>query len=210
MSDKKSLLKEIKSLVFGEEKVLSFLDAKSGDLIVRVEADAFAPELPLLIVTPDGVIPAEAGEYVLEDGTILEVATGIDGTSGVIKEVSSADEDMIPEEETAVEELAIETPMEPIVDETAGATASVVEEIDMNALMERLAKCEEAISNMGQSNEKMSEFSKIVGEKIDLFIEGTPAEIEFKSVKAEFVSTIESNKNKVVNSLESINNIRKK
>jgi hypothetical protein len=206
MSDKKSLLKEIKSLVFGEEKVLSFLDAKSGDLIVRVEADAFAPELPLLIVTPEGAIPAEDGEYVLEDGTILEVATG------VIKEVSSADEDMIPEEETAVEELGIETPMEPIVDETAGATASVeeVEEIDMNALMERLAKCEEAISNMGKSNEKMNEFSKIVGEKIDLFIEGTPAEIEFKSVKAEFVSTIESNKNKVVNSLESINNIRKK
>lgn len=70
--DRKTILKEIKKLInFSTDQ--QFLDAKAtgpdGEHIVRVEADAFAVGLPLLIVTENGLIPAGAGEHLLEDGT---------------------------------------------------------------------------------------------------------------------------------------------
>ena len=99
MSDKKSLLSEIKSLIFSsEEKTeLKFIDAKSGDLILRVEADDFAKGLKLLVVTPDGAIEAEDGTYQLEDGRELYVVAGL------IDKIEVADE--TAEVEAAEEEI---------------------------------------------------------------------------------------------------------
>lgn len=72
--DKKSILKEIKNLLsFNSD--LKFLDAKLADgiTIVRVEADAFAVGLPLLVVTENGLTQAPTGSHILEDGTEVVV-----------------------------------------------------------------------------------------------------------------------------------------
>lgn len=70
--DKKTILSEIKKLItFSTEK---FLDAKSVDgTIIRVEGDKFNVGLPLLVVTPDGLVPSKPGEIMLEDGTKIIV-----------------------------------------------------------------------------------------------------------------------------------------
>jgi len=212
--NKNTIINDIKAILFGKEEVIEkFLDAKCGDLILRVEADAFAPKLPLLVVTPEGVIPAEDGEYTLEDGTILEVKAGL------IDEISTAEEDVVTEEapveevmneevvEETEEEMAIEAELTPKVDEeVVSATSSVIPE----EILSRLEKLEKLIEEMGKENLSVSEFSKMVEEKLDTFVDGTPAQLEFKSIKSEYNNSIEENKNKKVNNLDSIKNIRRK
>lgn len=206
--NKKTIVDKIKSIVFNKEEVIEkFLDAKSGDLILRVEADAFAPKLPLLVVTPEGVIPAEDGEYILEDGTVLEVKAGL------IDEISTKEEDVISEEvpteavmsEEVVEELGIEADLMPKVDEEVIApTASVLPE----ELLSRLEKLELLMEEMSKENKSVSEFSKMVENKLDTFVDGTPAEQEFKSIKSEY-NSISDNKSKTENNLDRIKNLRK-
>ena len=215
MSDKKSILKEIKTLLFGEVK--SFIDAKSGDLVLRVEADAFAPELPLLVVTPDGAIAAEDGEYTLEDGTKLEVV------GGIIKEVSAPEVDLgehYPKEKE--EEMAVDTStLTPSVDETGEIKKEEVVGTDksmekkmaemeekVEEMKNKMKEMESVVEEMKSATKEMASFSKSVSDKIETFVENTPAELTFKSIKAELneggkTSRKESN-------LDSIKNLRKK
>lgn len=218
MSDKKSILKEIKGLLFGEAEVLKFLDVKSGDLILRVEADALAPKLPLLEVTPEGAIPAKDGEYKLEDGTILEVL------GGLINEISTAEEDTT-EEEVVEEELAIEADtMAPMVDETgeikkeevlgtASVASDVVEEQmaevkkQLEEMKNKMKEMESVVEEMASATKEMASFSKAVSDKIETFVENTPAELTFKSIKNE-MNDVKVSKNE--SNLDSIKNMRKK
>ncbi|MFY8170055.1 MAG: hypothetical protein ACOVK2_02945 [Candidatus Fonsibacter sp.] len=207
--NKKTIIEDIKTILFGKEVVEKFLDAKSGDLILRVEADAFAPKLPLLVVTPEGVIPAEDGEYILEDGMILEVKAGL------IDEISTQEEDVVveeaPVEEVMSEEIVEET--EEVMSEEEVVVEEVVEEEPKSVLPEellsRLEKLEKLIEEMSKENKSVSEFSKMVENKLDTFVDGTPAELEFKSIKSEY-NSIETNKNKTENNLDRIKNLRKK
>jgi methyl-accepting chemotaxis protein len=213
MSNKKSILKEIKDLLFGEVK--SFIDAKSGDLILRVEADAFAPELPLLVVTPDGAIAAKDGEYTLEDGTILEVV------GGIIKEISSADEDTIAEEPIAEQEMAVDAEtLTPAVDETGeikkeevvGTDKSIEEKMaemeeKVEEMKSKMKEMESVVEEMKSATKEMASFSKSVSDKIETFVENTPAEMTFKSIKAELN---EGKVNRSESNLDSIKNLRKK
>lgn len=203
--NKKTIIEDIKTILFGKEVVEKFLDAKSGDLILRVEADAFAPKLPLLVVTPEGVIPAEDGEYILEDGMVLEVI------SGLIEEISTQEEDVVTEEVPVEEVMSEET--EEVMSEEEVVVEEVVEEEPKSVLPEellsRLEKLEQLMEEMSKENKSVSEFSKMVENKLDTFVDGTPAELEFKSIKSEY-NSIETNKNKTENNLDRIKNLRKK
>ena len=215
MSDKKSILKEIKTLLFGEE-VKSFLDAKSGDLVLRVKADAFATELPLFVVTPDGEIAAEDGEYMLEDGTKLEVL------GGIIKEVSSPEVDLGEHtpEEVVEEKMEVVADLEPAVDETGkikkeevmGTDKSIEEKMaemeeKVEEMKNKMKEMESVVEEMKSATKEMASFSKAVSDKIETFVENTPAELTFKSIKSELNEGKTSRKE---SSLDSIRNIRKK
>jgi len=275
MKDKKSILGEIKDILFGAEKELAFKDGKSGDFILRVDAEDFIKGAVISLVTPDGLIPVEDGTYPLEDGreiyviggkidkvempeeemieeTIDETATAdiemaeaelLDGTKvkvegdvavgnkvlvekdgeyikapegqhnlsdgrviyvdadGLINEIQTPETKAVDEEMEAVVEAA------PYVDETGEIKK---EQPSIDELMERLIKCEEMITEMGKAHEKMSEFSKVVEDKIDTFIKDTPADLEFKSMKSEFNSMIDTKKTTSESNLEAIRNLRAK
>lgn len=212
MKDKKSILSDIKDILFGAEKELIFKDEKSGDLILRVDGEDFIEGADISLVTPDGLIPVEDGTYPLEDGREVYVVGGkIDKIE--LPEVESEDEgETVAPIEVEVEmEAVVEEEMEavveaaPYVDETGEIKK---EEPSMDEIMARLIKCEEVIAEMGKYTEKMSEFSKVVEDKIDTFIKDTPAELEFKSIKSEFKSTLDDNKVKSDSNLEAIRNMR--
>lgn len=201
--EKGTILKEIKNLILkfgydGKEKdEEKFVDAKVGDTIIRVEADDFAEGLQLLVVTDEGVIPAPAelaGEHVLEDGRVIVVNEG-----GIITEVRTA----TSEDETE-ENFEIQIEAEPKVDETAGMTSSVVEELE-----KRITDVEEMVKEMFEATKKTAEFSSIVSEKIDNFVKDTPAQIDFKSIKTEYNGK-EDKKAGIENHLEKIRTLRKK
>lgn len=269
MKDKKSILGEIKDLLFSS-KTIEFKEAKSGDFILRVEGEDFVEGADINLVTPDGLIPVEDGTYPLEDGRELYVIGGkidkielpeaeesveevelaviefaesqlLDGTKvkiegdlavgnkvlvekdgeyiqapegqhdladgrviyvdadGLINEIQT------PDTKKVDEEMAIAVEAAPYVEEGVGMTSSINEEV-----MARLAKCEEMISEMMSKQEQMSNFSKIVEDKLDSFIKDTPAELEFKSIKSDFSSKVEMNKTKADSNLEAIKNIRMK
>ncbi len=87
MKDKRSILGEIKAILFGAEEMKSFKEAKSGDYILRVEGEDFAEGMEISLVTEDGLIPVEDGAYPLEDGRELVVAAGkIEKIEGEVKE----------------------------------------------------------------------------------------------------------------------------
>lgn len=87
MKDKRSILGEIKAILFGAEEMKSFKEAKSGDYILRVEGEDFAEGMEISLVTEDGLIPVEDGTYPLEDGRELVVAAGkIEKIEGEVKE----------------------------------------------------------------------------------------------------------------------------
>jgi len=87
MKDKSKIIGEIKDLLFGKKEVeLKFIDAKSGEDILRVEGEDFAEEMKVLLVTPEGLIPVKDGIYKLEDGRELEVL------ASKISKINMADE----------------------------------------------------------------------------------------------------------------------
>jgi hypothetical protein len=106
MKDKKSILGEIKAILFGAEEVKNFKEAKSGDYILRVEGEDFAEGMEISLVTEDGLIPVEDGTYPLEDGRELVVVAGkIDKIEGEVKEEEKEEEGPEIEIELAETEL---------------------------------------------------------------------------------------------------------
>jgi hypothetical protein len=200
--DKKSILSEIKKLInFSKEE--KFIDAKSGDIIVRVEGEEFATKLPLLIVTPDGVIPAEDGDYTLEDGRVLTVV------GGLIDSIAEALTEEVKEEEV-VEEMEEEVVEEVVEDKEEDLEEEVKDKVEerVTELEKKIEEMEALFTEMLSTTKATAEFSKVVEDKIENFIKGTPAELEFKGVKSGYTSVKEENKSKYSTGIESIRNLR--
>jgi len=105
------MLKEIKNLLGIElSKVeLAQMTLENGTVL---EADEFAPEFEVFIVTEEDKIALPVGEYMLEDGRILVVEE-----EGIIKEIKAqeSEEEVAPEVEVeieAAEEVIEESPEE--------------------------------------------------------------------------------------------------
>jgi hypothetical protein len=221
--DKKKILGEIKKLISftSEEEIKeAFVDAKVGDLIVRVEADDFAVGLPLLIVTEDGVIPASpdlAGEHTLEDGRVivLDKSGIITEVREAITEVEAEVEEMAEEKEEEMEEekKEEETEVEKLTDEVKKEIEEMIEEKEKEKygdLEKRIEEMENIVKEVLEVNKETANFSNVVSKKLEDFIKDTPAELEFKAIKSEYKETITEKGNKIKTNLESIRNLRKK
>jgi hypothetical protein len=110
---KNSLINQIKTLLGMEVKLEQMMLA---DGVTVLEADAFEPEMEIVIVTEDEQkIPVPIGEYEMEDGRILVVTT--EGIISEMKEVAEQEEmPEVPAEEVPTEakqEMETETKSAP-------------------------------------------------------------------------------------------------
>jgi len=114
MKNPLEMLKEIKSVLgieLSEEKVEQSTETKLAQMTLEngtiIEAEEFAPEFEVFIVTEEDKIALPVGEYSLEDGMVLIVES-----EGIIKEIkeATAEEEVVEEEvEAAEEEMAYAT-----------------------------------------------------------------------------------------------------
>lgn len=205
MLNKKEILKEIKRLMkFGTaEEGMNYIDAKSGDNIVRVEGEDFVVGADVFVVTPDGVVPAPDGEHILEDGRTLVVG------GGKITEVKEAVVETENEGEIEVELQEIsdaEKEQEKVsaLKKMEDAEKKIVE------MEKKILDMEEVISEMVKAYGQVGKFTNEVQSKLNDFVKNTPAEQHFSSLKSEYKSMIKERKTVEMNSLDKLREIRLK
>jgi len=135
MKNPLEMLKEIKSVLGLSEEVQveqSIEETKLAQMILEngtiIEAEEFAPEFEVFIVTEEDRIALPVGEYALEDGMILVVET-----EGIIKEIKELAGEEVEEETPEVEvEAAEESEKEELgyaTKEELAEVKSMIEEI---------------------------------------------------------------------------------
>lgn len=114
-------INQIKTLLGMENKQVEvkLAQMKLADGTTVLEADEFVAEKEVFVVTADGNVKVPVGEYELENGQILVVAT--EGVIGEIKEALKEEEATEP---TA--EVATETPEEQMMKNTPKKTIETV------------------------------------------------------------------------------------
>lgn len=140
----KQTLNQIKSLLSIEVKLAQ---VKLDDGITIIEAEQFAPDYSVGIVTTDGIVPLPVGDYTLEDGKLLSVAV-----EGIIASISDAApaEPAMPE---APVEINVEAEVKP---------KRVVESVSKETFFEEIAKLREEFSAIKAENETLkSELAKV-------------------------------------------------
>ena len=131
MKNPLEMLKEIKSVLGLSEEVqveqsieetkLAQMSLENGTII---EAEEFAPEFEVFIVTEEDKIALPVGEYALEDGMILVVET-----EGIIKEIKELAGEEVEEETPEVEVEAAQEEMSYATKEELAEVKSMIEEI---------------------------------------------------------------------------------
>jgi len=117
-----------------EETKLAQMTLENGTII---EAEDFAPEAEVFIVTEEDKIALPVGEYALEDGMILVVEA-----EGIIKEIKEATSEEVVEEEVE----AAEEEMSYATKEELAEVKSMIEEIKaMIKDKEEMAAVEEQV-----------------------------------------------------------------
>jgi hypothetical protein len=153
MKNPLEMLKEIKSVLGIElsedvqdtvqETKLAQMTLENGTII---EAEDFAPDAEVFIVTEEDKIALPVGEYTLEDGMVLIVEA-----EGIIKEIKEATSEEVVEEEveaseTEVEVEAAEEEMSYATKEELAEVKSMIEEIKaMIKDKEEMAAVEEQV-----------------------------------------------------------------
>ena len=125
---------------------------KLEDGVTIVEAEEFAPEFSVGIITADGVVPMPIGEYTLEDGMVLVVA--VEGIIAEVKEATTEAE--APEVEVEVEANA--SPQAP-----APQAKRVVESVSKETFFAEIEKLRTELSL--QINEVKAENESLKKEK---------------------------------------------
>jgi hypothetical protein len=126
---------------------------KLEDGVTIIEAEEFAPDFSVGIVTADGVVPMPIGEYTLEDGMVLVVA--VEGIIAEVKEATPAEE-AAPEVEVEVEANA--APQAP-----APQAKRVVESVSKETFFAEIEKLRTELSL--QINEVKAENESLKSEK---------------------------------------------
>jgi len=160
----KEKLSAIGKIILGKAVIVELAQMKLADGVTILEADSFEAGMEVYVVTPDGNVPVPVGEYELENGMILVVAT--EGMIEEIKEVTAEEEVVTPEapEEATGGEPAEEAQMERQPKRTI---ESVVKEHHFSSEIETL-KAE--LSKLKEENETLSK--EIESKKVEL---STPA-----------------------------------
>lgn len=163
------MLKEIKSLLGIElsteevttEKVeLAQMTLENGTIL---EAEEFAPEMEVFIVTEEDKIALPVGEYALEDGRILKVEE-----EGIIADIMAQESEEAPAEEV---EAAEEEEKEEMGYVKKEEFAAAVEEIK--------AMIDELKAGMKEKEEMAAEAAK-VEEQVREELSATPASAPLK------------------------------
>jgi regulator of replication initiation timing len=140
----KNKLNKIKAVLSMEVKLAQM---KLEDGITVIEAEEFAPDFSVGIVTEDGIVPMPVGEYTLEDGMILVVA--VEGIIAEIKEVEA-------EAEVEVEiEVAPEEVVAPELAEEAPKAKRIVESVSKETFFAEIEKLRQEFSLIKQENEAL-------------------------------------------------------
>jgi hypothetical protein len=132
-------LSKIRALLGMEVKLAQ---AKLADG-TTIEAEQFAPEFSVGVVTEDGIVPMPVGEYEMEDGTILSIAQ--EGIIAEIKEAAAPADEPVEEVEAKKEEQKME-----------------VEEVKAKRIVESVSKETffEAVEKLTKENDELK--AKIV------------------------------------------------
>ena len=130
----KNKLNQIKALLSMEVKLAQ---QTLMDGVTTIEAEEFAPDYSVGIVTPDGVVPLPVGEYTMQDGNVLVVEQ-----EGIIMSITPAnEEEAMPEADhptaEATEVQAEATPKKVV--------ESVSKETFFNSQLEEIGKQVEAL-----------------------------------------------------------------
>lgn len=129
---------------------------KLEDGITIVEAESFAPDYSVGIVTADGVVALPVGEYKLQDGRVLVVSV-----EGIISEIKDAmPESEMPESETPEVEVEVEASVD------APQPKRVVESVSKETFFAEIEKLKTELS--AQINEVKAENETLKAEKIAL------------------------------------------
>lgn len=204
MLNKKEILKEIKRLMkFGTDNgEMNYIDAKSGDNIVRVEGEDFVVGADVFLVTPEGLVPAPDGPHILEDGRTIVVG------GGKITEVKEAvEEETESEVEIELEEI---TPEEKKQEKESAMKKMEDAEKKIEEMEKKILDMEEVISEMVKAYGKVGNFTAEVQSKLNDFVKNTPAEQHFSSLKSEYKAMIKERKTTEMNSLDKLREIRLK
>jgi hypothetical protein len=125
----KNTLNKIKTLLSIEVKLEQM---KLVDGVTVVEAEQFAPEYSIGVVTADGIVPMPVGSYELENGQMVTVEQ-----EGVIYEIKDAQ----AEETEAAPAEVVEPEME-----AAPAPKRVVESVSKETFFEEIEKLRAELS----------------------------------------------------------------
>jgi hypothetical protein len=133
----KNVLNNVKQLLSMEVKLAQ---QTLMDGVTTVEAEEFAPDYSIGIVTPDGVIPMPVGEYTLANNDVLVVEV-----EGIIKSIAPAtEEEVMPEADhptaEATEPVMAEATAKKVVETVSKETffAMVEKTTELQAEIERL------------------------------------------------------------------------
>jgi len=151
MKNPLEMLKEIKSVLGIElsedvqdtvqETKLAQMTLENGTII---EAEEFAPDFEVFIVTEEDKIALPVGEYTLEDGMVLIVEA--EGIIKEIKEATSEEGEEVEEETPEVEVEAAQEEMSYATKEELAEVKSMIEEIKaMIKDKEEMAAIEEQV-----------------------------------------------------------------
>ena len=154
--DKKNFVKKLVELFSTEqvEETMEFMDIKTIDgRILRVSE--MAVDKSITEITEEGEIALEDGEYTMEDGLVVSVM------DGMIKEISTPEEEIV-EDEVIVEEEMTEEVIEEEVDmdfeNLMSEIKSMIDEV------KSLSSLKEEFNSLKEENEtlktKVEEFSK--------------------------------------------------
>lgn len=159
------MLKEIKSVLgieLSEQPVaVSLATMKLEDGATTIEAEEFAPDFEVFIVTEEDRIPMPVGEYTLEDGMILVVET-----EGIIMEIKEAVSEEAPAEDAPVAEPA---PEADVVVEAEAETASpkkVVESITKEMFFSEIEKLRSEIAELKSQKETEVKVEESIKEEL--------------------------------------------
>lgn len=141
----KNKLNKIKAVLSMEIKLAQM---KLEDGITVIEAEEFAPEFSVGIVTADGIVPMPVGEYKLEDGMILVVA--VEGIIAEIKEAEAEATEVEVEVEVAPEEV-----VEPELAQEAPKAKRIVESVSKETFFAEIEKLRSEFSLIKQENEAL-------------------------------------------------------
>jgi hypothetical protein len=176
----KDKLNQIRTVLGMDIKLESM---KLEDGVTIVEAEQFAPDFSIGIVTEEGVIAMPVGEYVLEDGKTIVVAQ-----EGIIAEVKETE---AVEEEAPIVEEEVEAKTE------APIAKRVVESVSKETFFAAIEKLTNEIEKL--KSKKVVELSTEAPEAIVHNPEKKAVKVEFNKRPSTMTSTQQRIYNKLSN-----------